>query len=426
MNPTIEVVILFLAVLLLSFAGATQRALEILSYIHHEKKSNEKWWDTGYVRLLLEKPLVSAVFLRMTQGVGALFGLASAFDLGTEHVFAGLQPPPRMILTTLFALAVVFLPPAGFSLAAFRHAQKILDVSKFFMYPLLLVSFPLISPIERILRALGSGFTDAVSFPLKPLEQKIAMFGNENGSLEEEEQKLMSSIFDFGDTQVREVMVPRIDIVAVDVNTGREEAMAVIIDSGHSRIPVYDETIDKVVGIVYTKDLLRKTIAGQEFTLDQVMREVFFVPESKKIDELLSEFKKRKKHIAIAVDEYGGTAGLVTMEDILEEIVGDIQDEFDSEEELIERIDEDTAVCNAKIHVDDLKESLGIDLSEGGSDSLGGFLYEKIGRVPRVGDKVEDDDVTYEIRSVVRQRIDKVLIKGLRLCGKKAERGSEE
>jgi len=189
---------------------------------------------------------------------------------------------------------------------------------------------------------------------------------------------------------------------------------------------VYEETIDKVVGIVYTKDLLRKIVAGQDFTLDQVMREVFFVPESKKIDELLSEFKKRKKHIAIAVDEYGGTAGLVTMEDILEEIVGDIQDEFDTEEELIERIDEDTAVCNAKIHVDDLKESLGLDLSEGGSDSLGGFLYEKIGRVPRVGDMVEDDDVTYEIRSIVRQRIDKVLIRGLKSCGGKAKRGAEE
>jgi CBS domain containing-hemolysin-like protein len=240
------------------------------------------------------------------------------------------------------------------------------------------------------------------------------MIDMENGYMEKEERELMTSIFDFGDTKVREVMIPRIDMTAVDLNTGKDEALDTIMGAGHSRIPVYDGTIDRIVGMVYTKDLLKKIVSENDFSLRDILRDVFFVPESKMIDDLLAEFKKRRKHIAIAVDEYGGTAGLVTLEDILEELVGDIQDEFDEEEELVERIDDDTAVCNAKIHLDELDEILGLHLDEESVESLGGFLYGKIGRVPRVGDVVLHEGITYEIRSVQRQRIDKVGIKGLR------------
>ncbi|MCH7549472.1 MAG: HlyC/CorC family transporter [Candidatus Krumholzibacteriota bacterium] len=218
---------------------------------------------------------------------------------------------------------------------------------------------------------------------------------------------------EFGETRVREVMVPRIDIVAISSGMNREEAVNLIVDAGHSRIPVYEDTIDRVIGVIYTKDLLRQALSGSDFSLRDLTREAFFVPESKMIDELLTEFRARRQHLAVVVDEYGGTAGIVTLEDVLEEIVGDIQDEFDSEEELIRRIDADSAVCNAKVRVDELNEALGIHLSNEVADSLGGILYHMIGQIPRVGDSWALSPLLFEIQSIERQRIDKVLITGL-------------
>jgi len=223
----------------------------------------------------------------------------------------------------------------------------------------------------------------------------------------------MSSVFEFGDTRVREVMVPRIDMVAVNIHMQLDEAASVIVDAGHSRIPVFDESIDKVLGVIFTKDVLKKMIKEEEFTLASVRRDVYFVPESKMIDELLAEFQERKIHLAIVVDEYGGTAGLITLEDVLEELVGDIQDESDAEEELIKRVDGDTVICNARIRLDEFNEQFGIELPEAEADTLGGFLYEMIGRVPRVGETIDRNGIRFTIQSVVRQRIGKVVIKGL-------------
>jgi CBS domain containing-hemolysin-like protein len=186
-----------------------------------------------------------------------------------------------------------------------------------------------------------------------------------------------------------------------------------IVGAGHSRIPVYDESVDRIVGVVHTKDVLERVVGGGGFSLGDIMRDVYFVPESKLIDGLLSEFKKRRIHIAIAVDEYGGTAGLITLEDVLEEIVGDIHDEFDAEEELIKVQSEDAVLCSARVRLEELNEELDLGLPEGGADTLGGFLYEIIGRVPRVGEVFESRGLVFRIDSVVRQRIDKVQIKGL-------------
>ena len=185
--------------------------------------------------------------------------------------------------------------------------------------------------------------------------------------------------------------------------------------------PVYDDTIDRIIGVLHAKDVLAKVVAGEEFAIRDIMRDAYFVPESKKIGDLLSEFRKRRIHIAIAVDEYGGTAGLVTMEDVLEELVGDIQDEFDAEEELVRIVDADSVVCSGRVHLDELNETFGIDLPEGDADSLGGFLYESIGRVPRVGEVFATRGLEFRVESVVRQRIDKVHIKGLSSFRQKPE-----
>jgi CBS domain containing-hemolysin-like protein len=263
------------------------------------------------------------------------------------------------------------------------------------------------------LRRLSPRTLGMFSFAVLPFKKRIELLGYKNGQEETDEQVLVSSVFEFGDTKVREVMVPRIDMVAVNINMNSTEALDVIIDAGHSRVPVFDDSIDRIVAVVHTKDLLRKIVNDEDFSLADIRRDVYFIPEGKMIDELLSEFRKRKIHIAIVVDEYGGTAGLITLEDILEELVGDIQDEFDTEEELINRLDEDTALCNARVRIDDLNEQLGLELPEGDVDTLGGLLYEMIGRVPRIGEAFPRGSLEFRIQSVVRQRIDKVLIKGL-------------
>jgi CBS domain containing-hemolysin-like protein len=208
-------------------------------------------------------------------------------------------------------------------------------------------------------------------------------------------------------------MVPRIDIVAVDVAMDREEALSAIMEAGHSRIPVYERSIDHVIGTLHTQDLLVKVLAGEEISVRALARDAFFVPESKKITELLAEFKVRRQHLSIVVDEYGGTAGIVTLEDVIEELVGDIRDEFDSEEDLVRRLDHDSALISARIHIEELNDVLGLSLPDEAADTLGGLLYHVIGRVPRVGDRWVHGKIEFEVQSVERQRVVRVLARGL-------------
>jgi len=418
MNLQIDLSLWLVSVVLLAFYAGTYSALAILSCARLEKPVEENVGRGRLIDRLLDTPQQTE--LTLSVGKGILIAVTVITSLRISPAFH-LREGGAVLLTALIIAASILVPLAVARAVAVRHPERFIFVAGPFLQATSLILRPLVSFLQAVLRRLSPGYLDSLAIQIIPLKKKIEMIDMENGYLEKEERELMTSIFDFGDTKVREVMIPRIDMVAVDLNTGREEALDAIIGAGHSRIPVYDGTIDRIVGMVYTKDLLRKIVAENDFSLRDILREVFFVPESKMIDDLLAEFKKPMKHIAIAVDEYGGTAGLVTLEDILEEIVGDIQDEFDEEEELVERIDDDTAVCNAKIHLDDFNEILGLHLDEEEVDSLGGFLYGRIGRVPRVGDVVRHDGITYEIRSVVRQRIDKVVIKGLQSQQRDAE-----
>ena len=238
--------------------------------------------------------------------------------------------------------------------------------------------------------------------------------GEEGGFIEEEEKEMIYSIFEFGDTLAREVMIPRIDMVAVEVKASIMEALDVVIQAGHSRIPVYEETIDNIVGILYAKDLLRYWRSETtSLKLKDILRSVYYIPETKKVDELLQELQQRKVHIAVVVDEYGGTAGLVTIEDILEEIVGEIQDEYDSEEAFMEAASENEIIFNARVNLDDVNHIMGLELPTDSSDTLGGLVYTSLGRVPGVGDKVRIQNVELAVLSVVRRQIKKVKVSRL-------------
>ncbi len=275
----------------------------------------------------------------------------------------------------------------------------------------------LLSPIVRLAVALSN----ALSLPLGAHKRDSATLvteeelktlvdaGQEEGLIEQEEKAMILSVLDFGDTVAREVMVPRIDVVALDVNTPLKDALDALIAAGHSRIPVYRETIDNIVGILYAKDLLRVLRDGTAPSLEQVLRQPYFTPESKKVSALLHELQARRVHVCIVVDEYGGTAGLVTIEDILEEIVGDIQDEYDREEpEYVPLTDEPGYTLDAGMNIDDVNELMGVRLPTDASDTLGGFIYDQLGEVPQPGDVVRHDNLVLEVLAVSERRILKV------------------
>jgi putative hemolysin len=220
---------------------------------------------------------------------------------------------------------------------------------------------------------------------------------------------MISSIFDFGETTVREVMTPNPDMQCIEAGKSIEEVIQLIVEGGgHSRIPVYEGNIDNIIGVVYAKDLLRADARTK--TIREVMHPVLFIPESKKIDELLHQLQAARAHLAIVVDEYGTTAGLVTLEDLIEEIIGEIHDEFEREYKSIEMLDKGMALVDAKMNVADVNEALKINLPEKDYDTIAGFVLAQLGKVPAVGDLVEQDDVVISIERVHKRRITRLKV----------------
>lgn len=406
MNQEIELVALAAAAFLLAVFSGAFNALEVMSFTLQTKEESDDG-EVRFTRQFTRNPVRVGVALSFARAVCAVAVVVTALRFSENQLFS------ERFLIAAFVVVALIAPVMGAKLVALRDPVGFISWTRPLTIPAVYLFSPLAILAIATIRRLSPALLRVISFPVMPLKNKIEAFGFQNGGEPDEEHRIISSVMEFGETRVREVMVPRIDIVAISSGMNREEAVNLIVDAGHSRIPVYEDTIDRVIGVIYTKDLLRQALSGGDFSLRDLTREAFFVPESKMIDELLTEFRARRQHLAVVVDEYGGTAGIVTLEDVLEEIVGDIQDEFDSEEELIRRIDADSAVCNAKVRVDELNEALGIHLSNEVADSLGGILYHMIGQIPRVGDSWALSPLLFEIQSIERQRIDKVLITGL-------------
>lgn len=237
--------------------------------------------------------------------------------------------------------------------------------------------------------------------------------GQEEGVLEQGERRMIYSIFRLGDTRAREIMVPRIDMLALEVHTSPADAIDALLASGHSRVPVYEETVDKTLGVLYAKDLLRLWQTGEHRnSLYDLLRPAYFIPEAKRLDELLADMQSQRIHIAIVVDEYGGVAGMVTLEDIVEEILGEIWDEYDQgEESPYQVIKEGEYIFQGRIDLEHLNELLGSALSRDEADTLAGFIYNRLGRVPAVGDTVREGDLTLTVEQVSARRIRKVRVR---------------
>jgi putative hemolysin len=332
--------------------------------------------------------------------------LASALPL------AGAADPLALFLLMLFAALLVvgigeLLPEAWVMRAPEQWA--------ILFAPVVAVLEFVLNPVVRLVLYLSARVSAPLagrqlSFVTEEEIKTMVDAGEEGGVIEEEEKEMIYSIFEIGETMAREIMVPRTDMLALDVNTSVPEAVAAALAAGHSRIPVYNGSVDNITGLLYAKDLLLAWQEGsQPASLRELLRPAFFVPETKKVDELLADLQQKRIHLAVVVDEYGGTAGIVTMEDIVEEIVGEIRDEYDvNEESLFERISDDEYRFDARIDLDEVNELLGVSLAGGDSDSLGGFIYAQLGHVPAPGEKVQANQVLFEVLSVTGRRIRKV------------------
>ena len=390
-----------LCLLVLAVSSAADAALSAISRhrlvnLQHEDAPRAKLLNT-----LLNEPFrFKATLLCLNIAVVIT---ATALTLSLTRGF----PPGWQIgaLALLLLVALVFgeAVPKGLVLRSPAEAARRLAGPMVWgthvLHPLVWLADALARPLIRLLTG-----KPAPAAPLVSDEEVrlLVNVGDEEGVFEPEEREMIEGVISFGETVVREVMVPRVDIVALDATATLDEAIQTIIARGHSRIPVYEETIDQIIGILYAKDILPLLQSGRrDVPIRQLLRPPHFVPDLMKVDALLKDMKARKVHLAVVVDEYGGTAGIVTIEDLLEEIVGEIQDEYDAEEPQILVAGEGEVLADARVTLDDLNDLTGLHLESDESDRLGGLVYEKLGRVPQVGDRVElPDGVAITVLSV--------------------------
>lgn len=274
----------------------------------------------------------------------------------------------------------------------------------------------ILSPLTKLMMSLLGEYAERVTLSVTDaslrdwVEQDLP-----ESTLDQGERQMIYSIFQFSETMTKEIMVPRMDVQAMDVNTSIRQARQDFIDSGHSRVPVYDDSIDNVIGLLYAKDLLA-IVDGDDTVANQrhLIRPAYFVPEAKKVDELLTEMQARGVHMALVVDEYGGVVGVVTLEDIMEEIVGEIRDEYDEgEANLYEVLPEGGYIIQGKAAIDEVNEITGLNLSDEYADTLGGYIYSQLGRVPQRGETLRVDSFEFTVEEVEARRILKVKVQAI-------------
>ena len=354
-------------------------------------------------------------------GISAAFVAPRLSDL-LRFVFGPGAPVVRDVAAVVVTVAVLsliavllglFVPRA----IGARHAQTVL---LFLVWPLEFVTWitqPLVGMLFFLAKLLTRPFganpeAGALALVTEDEIKSLVETGQAQGVLQEREQRMISSIFAISEKPVHEVMVPRTDIVAIDVDTPADEILRDITKVGHSRIPVFEGSPDNIIGILYVKDLFRRLARGEkDVQIRPYLRPAQFVPESKKIDQLLRDMQKEKVHIAIVVDEYGGTSGLVTIEDLVEEIVGEIRDEYDVEQEMVLPVSENEALMDARVPFEEVREAFALDLpSSENYDTLGGFIVAQLGRFPRAGETVEAGGARFVVETVEGRRIRRVRV----------------
>ena len=422
-----QILVLILLIGLNAFFAASEIAFISLNDAKIEKQAKEGNKKAKQIEKMLESP---SKFLSTIQ-IGITFAgfLSSAFasdafayrlapilnnliPIGTE-IWQNISIIIITIILSFFTIVFGELVPKRL---AMKNYEKISFATIGIIRTISIITAPFVKLLTVTTNAISKIFKVSENEEEIVTEEEIKMMvdqGEENGTIEEDEKEYINNVFEFNDITASEIMTHRTDIFAVDINTSPGELLEEIIkdDCKHSRIPVYDETIDEIKGILYVKDII-KNINKKTFKIKNIMKEAYFVSQSKLINELFKELQKNKKHIAIIVDEYGGTAGLITMEDILEEIVGDIYDEYDEIENEYEKIDDKTYIISGSMPIYEVNKLLEAHIPEGDYDTISGYLQEEMGRIPTEEEMpiVETEELTFKIEEYEDKRILKVKV----------------
>ena len=406
---TLVVVVVLTAIA--AFLAAAETALTRMSRARAMHLTEERRRGAAQLLALVENPARFLNLVLLLVLVVQFFATALFTSVLSRLVGGGLGVAIAATVMTL--LTFIFAEVAPKTYAVQQTDRAALGVAPIIY---LLTRLPILGPLTRLLIGIGNVVTPGKGLKSGPFvsEDEIKAMVDEaerDDVIEEEEREMIHSVFEFGDTILREVMVPRPDMVAVPVSTSLQQVLELILRTGYSRIPVYDGTIDEVVGLAYAKDVLRRLHDGQaDKPLVDILRPAQFMPESMRAAECLREMRKRKSHMVIVIDEYGGTSGVVTLEDLLEEIVGEITDEYDREEPNVEPLPDGDYRVNARMGIDEVNELLDVELPSTEWDTIGGLLFNLVGGVPREGQEVEFQGLRLRAERVQGRRIGGVRI----------------
>lgn len=410
MTPLIIVIILGLVIA--AFAAAAETSLTSVSRIRMRSLAEDGNKRARTVTRLHADPngYLSTILSLNTVAV-IVVSTATALLISNN-----LQRIPQAVATIVLSVVVLIFCEIAPKSLALRFNERFALVLAGPVQMLTRVLRPLVGGLSLmsrlIVRAATRGHTVRGPFVTEEELKLLLYVGEQEGIVEQEEREMIHGILEMTDKTVREVMVPRVDVVAVEATDSIADVIKVIIEYGFSRIPIYEDNVDNIVGIVYAKDLLRHGVIGDDQRpLKAIAREPYYTPEAKHVGELLREMKVRKVHIAVVVDEHGGTAGIVTFEDLIEEIVGPIRDEYDMREvEELQIVSDHEVVVSARFPVDDLKEALDLEVPDVEADTVGGLVYEQLGEIPKVGATIQMGNATLTVESIRRQGIQTVRI----------------
>lgn len=421
----LQIMVLVILILLNAFFASAEIAFISLNDSKVNKQAKEGNKKAKQIKKMLENP---SRFLATIQiGITLAGFLSSAF---ASETFASKLSPilnqvfPMLSIDTWQAISIIIITIilSYFTLVfgelvpkrlAMKNYEKIAFGTIGVIRILYMITLPFVKLLTASTNVVSKIFGVSENDEEVVTEEEIKMMvdvGEEKGAIEEDEKELINNVFEFNDTTVSEVMTHRKNIYAIEVGTSIQEFIEELDEYKYSRIPVYEENIDQIIGILYLKDVLKYVKNKKVVKIKSVMRSTYFVPQTKPINELLKEFQKNKNQLAIVLDEYGGTAGLVTVEDILEELVGNIFDEYDEVEVEYEKLDENTYLISGNVSIYELKKILKVQIPEGDYDTLSGYLLDELGRIPEDEEKpiIETKEVTYKIEEYEEKRIIKV------------------
>ena len=434
-----QIIVLIILIALNAFFAASEIAYISLNDAKIEKQAKEGNKKAKQIEKMLKTP---SKFLATIQiGITLAGFLSSAFASDTfadilAPVLHNLIPAVSLGVWRSISIILITIILSFFTLVfgelvpkrlAMKNYEKISFATIGIIRAISIITAPFVKLLTGVTNAISKIFGVGENEEETVTEEEIKMMvdqGQEKGTIKEEEKELINNVFEFNDITVSEIMTHRKDIFAVDINISTEELIEELSkeEYRYSRIPVYDETIDEIKGILYVKDVL-KNINKKSFKVKNVVKEAYFISQNRLINEVFKELQKNKKQLAIILDEYGGTAGMVTMEDILEELVGDIYDEYDKEELEYEKIDENTYFLSGSMTIYDVNKLLDAKIPDGDYDTISGFLQEKLGRIPEDEETpiIDTEKVTYKIEEYEDKRILKV-----KACKNNNENDSEE